>query len=88
MTIEQLIIEVINEGGAIVRARDCTPMEVEGAKATGRYAENQDGISFIRRHQEWLVFKTAKEELRISGETDIEAHYRIAMKAFAGGGHA
>ena len=62
MTINQLIQQVVTEGGAIVSSGDCTEMEIADARARGRFSVRDDGMGFVRRSKEWLALQLTREK--------------------------
>lgn len=54
MTTSQLIQQLIEEGGAIVSSNICSLIEIADAKATGRFAVDDEGFGFVRRYREWV----------------------------------
>lgn len=53
-TIEQLVRQLREEGGAIVNTGACSEMEIADARSSGRYAVDEDGFGYVRRYKEWL----------------------------------
>lgn len=75
MTIDQLIDQLVTEGGAIVSSGECSEMEIADAQATGRFSVREDGTGFVRRYAEWLALQLEREKLHqppaaIATETD------------------
>ncbi len=62
MTINQLIDQLVTDGGAIVSSGECSEMEIANAKATGRFSVREDGMGFVRRSKEWLALQLAREK--------------------------
>ncbi len=62
MTINQLIDQLVTDGGAIVSSGDCSEIEIANAKATGRFTVRDDGMGFVRRTKEWLALQLAREK--------------------------
>lgn len=62
MTINQLIDQLVTDGGAIVSSGDCSEIEIANAKATGRFSVRDDGMGFVRRTSEWLALQLAREK--------------------------
>ena len=62
MTTNQLIDQLVTDGGAIVSSGDCLEMEIANAKATGRFTVRDDGMGFVRRSKEWLALQLAREK--------------------------
>lgn len=62
MTINQLIDQLVTDGGAIVSSGDCSEIEIANAKATGRFTVRDDGMGFVRRSKEWLALQLAREK--------------------------
>lgn len=62
MTTDQLIQQLVTEGGAIVTSGECSEMEIADAQATGRFSVREDGIGFVRRYAEWLALQLEREE--------------------------
>ena len=62
MTINQLIDQLVTDGGAIVSSGDCSEIEIANAKATGRFSVRDDGMGFVRRSKEWLALQLAREK--------------------------
>lgn len=61
-TPQQLIKELINNGGAIVRSDVASVMEITNAQATNRFATNEEGIGLILRYPEWVAKAQAAQE--------------------------
>jgi hypothetical protein len=59
MNLSELILQLINEGGAIVLAESIPGDDVFYAQSVGRFARNHDGTAFVRI--------TAKELERMQG---------------------
>ena len=57
--------DLIEHGGAVVSSSDCHVIELDGARADGRFYTNSDGFGFVRRTQEWLNF--AKNAVKLAG---------------------
>jgi hypothetical protein len=55
--VEELLIELWREGGAVVCAMSCTAEEIAEAEADDRHFENENGIGFVRRSSLWLIRK-------------------------------
>lgn len=72
MTTQQLIEQLITEGGAIVSSNDCSEIELAGAQAEGRFAVDEDGMGFVRRMKIWLMLQKQNEKAicEIKLETD------------------
>lgn len=51
---EELILQLVKEGGAIVSSNDCHEIEIANARSCGRFAVDEDGLGFVRRPKEWL----------------------------------
>lgn len=62
MTIDQLIDQLVTEGGAIVSSSACSEMEIADAQATGRFSVREDGMGFVRRYAEWLALQREREK--------------------------
>lgn len=62
MTINQLIDQLVTDGGAIVSSGDCSEIEIANAKSTGRFTVRDDGMGFVRRTKEWLALQLAREK--------------------------
>jgi hypothetical protein len=62
MTTNQLIDQLVTDGGAIVSSGDCSEIEIANAKATGRFSVRDDGMGFVRRSKEWLALQLAREK--------------------------
>ena len=62
MTTNQLIDQLVTEGGAIVSTGDCSEMEIVNAQAHGRFSVREDGMGFVRRTKEWLDLQLAREK--------------------------
>jgi len=62
MTIDQLIQQLVTDGGAIVSSGECSEMEIANAQATGRFSVREDGMGFVRRTKEWLALQLAREK--------------------------
>jgi hypothetical protein len=62
MTTNQLIEQLVTEGGAIVSSGDCSEMEIADAQAHGRFSVREDGMGFVRRTKEWLALQLAREK--------------------------
>lgn len=62
MTTDQLIEQLIVNGGAIVSSGDCSEMEIVYARADGRFAAREDGLGFVRRTKEWLNIQLTREK--------------------------
>lgn len=74
MTTNQLIDQLVTEGGAIVTSGECSEMEIADAQATGRFSVREDGIGFVRRYSEWLALQLDREKAQ---ETIREQRHRI-----------
>lgn len=61
MTTNQLIQQLVNEGGAIVSSNDCSEMEIAFAQSEGRFAADDEGFGFVRRLKKWLELNKARE---------------------------
>ena len=64
MTIDQLIDQLVTEGGAIVSSSACSEMEIADAQATGRFSVREDGMGFVRRYAEWLALQFGREKAK------------------------
>lgn len=62
MTTNQLIDQLVTEGGAIVSSVECSEIEIANAQATGRFSVREDGMGFVRRTSEWLALQLAREK--------------------------
>ena len=62
ITANDLIEQLVTEGGSIVSSGDCSEMEIADAKATGRFMVRDDGMGFVRRSKEWLALQLAREK--------------------------
>jgi hypothetical protein len=62
MTTNQLIDQLVTEGGAIVSSGECSEMEIADAQATGRFSVREDGMGFVRRYAEWLALQLEREQ--------------------------
>lgn len=62
MTTNQLIDQLVTDGGAIVSSGDCSEIEIANAQATGRFSVRDDGMGFVRRSKEWLALQLAREK--------------------------
>jgi hypothetical protein len=62
MTMNQLINQLVTDGGAIVSSGDCSQIEIANAQSTGRFAVRDDGMGFVRRTKEWLALQLAREK--------------------------
>jgi len=62
MTTNQLIDQLVTDGGAIVSSGECSEMEIADAQATGRFSVREDGMGFVRRYAEWLALQLEREE--------------------------
>lgn len=60
MTTNQLMDQLIVDGGAIVSSNECSVMEISHAQAEGRVAI-ADGLGFVRRTREWLALQKTRE---------------------------
>lgn len=60
MTTQQLIQQIVTDGGAIVSSNDCSEMEISVAQSVGRFAA-EDGFGFVRRPKEWLALNKNRE---------------------------
>lgn len=63
MTTQQLIDQLIKDGGAIVSSGDCSEMEIAVAQSVGRFASDENGFGFVRRPPGWLAINKRREEL-------------------------
>jgi hypothetical protein len=61
-TPDQLIRLLGISGGAIVSSNDCSEIEIADARATSRFAVDEDGFGFVLRSKEWLDLQKAREE--------------------------
>ncbi len=61
MTANQLMNQLVTEGGAIVTSGECSEMEIADAQATGRFSVREDGIGFVRRYAEWLAIQSDRQ---------------------------
>lgn len=61
MTVEQLIQQLVSDGGAIVCTADCLVLEISEAQAAGRFAMNANGFGFVRRTKEQVAFQHPDE---------------------------
>ena len=62
MTTNQLIQQLVTDGGAIVSSSDCSEIEITNAQATGRFSVREDGMGFVLRSKEWLSLQLAREK--------------------------
>lgn len=72
MTINQLIQQLVTDGGAIVSSGDCSEMEITNAQATGRFSVREDGMGFVLRSKEWLALQLAREKAHPEALTLLE----------------
>jgi hypothetical protein len=49
MTPEELLIELVNEGGSIVCSGECSAAEIVAARASNRFAVTDAGFGFVLR---------------------------------------
>lgn len=61
MTVEQLIQQLVTNGGAIVSSADCSVLEIGDAQAAGRLAVDSHGFGFVRRPKEWTALQYPTE---------------------------
>lgn len=54
LMLEELLYQLVVEGGAIVTSNECSQIEIADAQATGRWAVDHEGIGYVRRYREWL----------------------------------
>jgi len=62
MTMNQLINQLVTDGGAIVSSGDCSQIEIANAQSTGRFTVRDDGMGFVRRTKGWLALQLAREK--------------------------
>lgn len=72
MNVNQLVRQLIEEGGAIVSSNDCHEIEIADARACGRFAVDNNDMGFVRRTKKWLEriekISVVMEELKSAAE--------------------
>lgn len=61
MTTQQLLDQLVEEGGAIIASNDCSEMEIADAKAHGRFS-HIGAFGIVRRTKEWLDLQKSREQ--------------------------
>ena len=72
MTTNQIIQQLVSEGGAIVSSDACSEMEIADAQATGRFAVDDECFGYVRRTKEWLALHMAREKAHKNMDYDNE----------------
>lgn len=52
--LSDLLVDLTNDGGAIVCSSQCSELEISHARIQGRFAVTEEGLGFVRRPQQWL----------------------------------
>lgn len=76
-SLNQLLQDVVNKGGAIISSDKCTAIEIAMAQAGHRFAIDENGMGFVRKSSNWL-------EMALEGY-QIVAMDRLAKAALGSG---
>lgn len=51
--LDEAILALLKEGGALVGSAACSPMELAFARTEGRFFVDENGYGFVLRYRQW-----------------------------------
>ncbi len=60
-TADELLRQLLDEGGAIVNSNDCNAIEIANAQTTRRMYIDKNQFGFVRRTRDWLALQKSRE---------------------------
>jgi len=63
MTLNEMITDLLTNGGAIVGSQECTEMEIANAQNTRRFCFVEESCGVVRRTKGWLDLQKKREVL-------------------------